>query len=489
MGIKRYDQQLVTGVAISGTTDNLGAWSSANLAPQLTSLPASSKGVLVKVLNTTSSPRWAGIRTNGKTNPEFLLDIPANSVYFYFIPFPSANKIIDFYKESESVEFRIIGALDGTFEFFNIDGVRPTIASTSGVLATRNISSCPEDATVITTGVKWCPQSETTTFANTVGGQQLIKVDSNKDVKINTSGTPTIIGYTTGDAGWLPWLATTEAYTADSTWRTAAGTQTGKTILFVGIDKSTTTNDFDFRSTGSAYNPTVTGSAFDENFYTDLSASGGWDYAAETGSTGSMYLMAAIGDYEAVGVSITDIDQFIAGEPFNITFSDPAFEATEIAVNDGDVIKTIPVTDGSGVAPMWAADAACLKFGNVTITATDGVDDSEPYIQSYSVFIGYQSVSLSSVSLSNYRAGTSPALKVSSLIAHPSAIAVGADGGVDSGSASGTYLVYDRDPDDFICRTYTLNYLAEPSGDDRGLTARGLTAVGLTATGLTAVGL
>jgi hypothetical protein len=486
MGIKAYDHQAITGLSNSGTTDNLGAWNVGfDVGAQLVDIPVGCPGLLIKTINTVSSNRWAGIRINGEASPEFLVDMGASQGRADFIKLKPGD-IVDFYRESAEIEFRVLFALDSTWTLFDVAS-RPSLASSGGSFTTRTISECPENSTVITGAHRWRPIGEATNITNAPSGQQIIKLDGSKQYTAATTTTIPVIGYTTGTVNWRPWLADTLTYTADSTWRAASNEYADNRGAHLLSDKTGTALEFDFRSRGSAY-ASAAGNGPDENYFTDLNSLGQFDYLAESTLTAPVYIMATIPDVEVNAVTITSIDQFIAGEPFEITFSAP-FSATSISATGGDVTVVIPVSGGAGIAPMWTATEECLKFGNVTITATDGVDTTDGFVQAYSIFDGYTAVELSSVSLTNYRAGTSPSLKVSSLVAYPPAITIDPDGGVDSGSTPGTYLIYDRDPDDFICRTYTLNYLVEPSSDDRGLTARGLTAVGPTATGLTAVGL
>jgi hypothetical protein len=492
MGVKSYDQQVVTGITNSGTTDGSGSWATIDTGAQLTALPDDASGLLIKVVNLSSSNRWAGIRTTGKTNNEFQIDFSPSNLGFYFVPFPSASKQISFYRESADIEFRVVCALDSTWVFFDIDGTRPTIASTSGILTTRTVSSCPESSTIISTGVRWCPQAQSTTFANNPTGQQLMQLDASKNVKINTNGTPTVIGYTTGDAAWGSWLSST-AYTADSTWRSGATDFTGKRLAFFGVDKSTATTRYDFRARGSSYNPAVTASAFDESFFTDLNSSGQWDYGFETGAAVTLYAMASFSDYETGVASIASIDQLIESEESTYAI-DGSLTVTGVTVSDGtysaDATDVTAVDDENGtfIAPTLTHGEVGARLGAVTVTATDGVDTTDPFADTYSK-AGYTTVILTSVSEFNYLAGFSPALKVDSQVAFdPTKGAIAVDGAY-SGTYEGSQIIWDHDPDDGIWRSVNIVTSGGSVVPQGGLTVRGLTVSGLSVSGLSVRGL
>lgn len=303
MGVKAYDNQLITGVSASGTTDQSGAWSSGvQLSLQLTAYPSGATGALIATRNNSTSPRWAGIRTTGKTNEEFLSDLPGRQeTRFDFVPFQPGQSSIDLYAENAAdIEFRVIALCDPTWVFFDRDAGLPVVASTSNSWASRTLSACPADSAAITQGELWRPSGESGGLVNRPSGQQLVKLDASQAADFKSNVDTPIRGYCTDPLLWNGWLAVTETYTADSTWRAASLSYSGKALLYLVVDKSGSSYGYDFRMRDSAYQPSLSGNSSLEIFYTGLNTAGEWDYGVESGVPSPvppLYAMAAIGPF------------------------------------------------------------------------------------------------------------------------------------------------------------------------------------------------
>jgi len=499
MGVKIYDQQQITGLTISGTTDGAGSWTiGVDTSAQLSSMPVNSPGLLIKVSNTNASPRWAGIRTTGVGTAEFQKDMTGNSSEFWFIPFTLPDSDLDFYLESTDVTFRVICALDELWVLFPIAS-RPTVPSTGTSWLSRTLTDCAENSAVITTGSRWRPTGETTNLTNALSGQQLVKLDGSKAVEFNTGGASlSVIGYHTGTTTWPAWLSDTVSYTANSSWQNAATSYPGKRLLFLQWDKTGAGFDIDFRARGSSYNPTSAGVQVDESFFSPMDASGQWDYFAETGSTGTLYALATIPDVETAAINITNIDQLIAGEESVLTVDSPLV-IDSVSVSDGSVTvicDAVSIDDENAnfFAPEWTDGEVGLKYGAVTVTATDGTDITEPYSDDIGIESGYSVVTLDSVSPSNYGAIAtppySPALEIGSQVRfNPLEITVSLNGVVGSvGDFEGVSSIADLTGGVVRFGTITV------SGGggvvtDGALTSISLTSIGLTSISPTSVGL
>lgn len=500
MAAKPFDQIEITGVSNSGTTDGSGS-STDNIDISLQfDLPSSCSGLLIKIRNVTTSPRWAGIRTSGETTWEVKKDFSQNNHEIFFIPLASGQTSLDFYRESSDIQFRVLAAFSSSVVFFDIDS-RPTTASASGTYASRTVGSCPINSTAITTGHKWRPTGESTGITNNPSGQQLVKLDSSSAYESASSSTQTVIGYfPAGEVTWGAWLSETQSYTADSTWRQSPITKAGYALAHLIVDKSSTATDYDFRETGSSFTTTAQ-NAFDENFFTSLNDDGNYDYFIETGSTSNVYLVASVDAISDVA-SISDIDQIKTGQISRVDF-DTAFAATSLSITDGTITKTFSATtvdadSVDGTVTPWVDEQTAVKIGAVTITATDGVDTTEPFAGDLEFWgdhpddatvVQFTAITLTSVSIYSIGYGAfDPPLKIGTQCVYDAARFDFYDDGEVSGDYVGETNFWFLDPDDDTARVFTLNTspATTPSG---GLTSVAITAVAPTATGITAVGL
>ena len=501
MGVKTYDHQALTGISDSGTTDGSGTWNvGVNLSAQLSAIPDNAKGALIKTINTSSSARWSGIRINGEATAEFLASMTGNNNRWDFIEFKNGIPTIDFYRQSNSIEFRVLWVLDYTWHFFQ-RASRPTISSSGGSPASRTIAECPAASTAITTAFRWRPTSESTNITNTPTGQQLIKLDADKTFTSLAGSTQTVIGYTT-DADWRPWLADTVSYTADSTWRAASNEYSDRRGAYLCADKTGSNLEFDFRARGSSYASAV-GNAADENYFTDLNSLGQFDYLAETGLSVPLYVMATVPDAQELIEQITDIDQSITGQTSTANFNTP-FAATSFAITGDTITKTASATTvdadtASFLMPQWVDLETCVALGDVVITATDGTDTTADFSDELSMQyqhpdagspVDFDYVELTSVGAAAL--SVIPLLQIGAQVAFDSTRCdVGLDGRVTFESYSGQSALWYRNPDDKIARLVIIDTSGEPPepGGGGSLTSIGLTSIGLTSTGPTSVGL
>lgn len=462
MGIKAYDHQAITGLSNSGTDNNIGAWNVGfNIGAQLVDLPVGCPGLLIKTINTISSNRWAGIRINGEASPEFLVDMGASQGRVDFIKLKPGD-IVDFYRESAEIEFRVLFALDSTWTLFDVAS-RPSLASSGGSFTTRTISECPENSTVITGAHRWRPIGEATNITNAPSGQQLIKLNGSKQYTAATTTTIPIIGYTTGTVNWRPWLADTLTYTADSTWRAASNEYADNRGAHLLSDKTGTALEFDFRSRGSAY-ASAAGNGPDENYFTDLNSLGQFDYLAETTLTAPVYIMATIPDAEIVEISISEIDQAITGEQstanFNAAFSATSFSITGDGITKNSAASIVDADTASFLMPQWVDLETCVAIGAVTITATDGTETTAGFpdalTMEYQNPDAFAPTPFNSIILTSVGAGAlgvSPIFQIGTQVVFDSTRCdVGLDGRVTFDSYSGQTALWYRNPDDKIAR-------------------------------------
>ena len=95
---------------------------------------------------------------------------------------------------------------------------------------------------------------------------------------------------------------------------------------------------------------------------------------------------------ESTGATITDIDDLVSGQAFEITFSDAGYLAESVTISDGVTQKALALTLVSGATYTGAmsqitAGETALLSGSVTAVATDGVEPTAGAIASYSISI------------------------------------------------------------------------------------------------------
>lgn len=476
MGIKVFENQpKVTanggGALTASANDGSGAWNtgidiSAILTTAGYSLPSDATGVIIKVgLNQSfGTGQWAGIRTNGKTAKAVNVNFPTSKSEF-FIPFNGSSKLLDFYtSDITHYDFRILGATDSTWTYFDIDAGYPQYAATGGSFQTKTITQVPANASVVADGSnsfcleKWRPVG-TATSSNTHTGTQLFYVDANKQVQFRTNIPTNLIAYTTSGVNWNTWRTVQETYTADSTWRAATYTAAGKKMLVLDFDKSTFVNWTDFRARSSTYNVSaaIPHNSYDEGFFTALDASGQWDYALETGSTGSLWIAASIDDY--LNASISSINQLVEGATSTLTFTSP-FTPTSASITDS--VRTITVTSFSGSSTIWTATCPALtdstlgiKLGSVSVTATNGSITTASYASSYTK-TGYSTVVLTDVSPDSIGQGFTPAEAIGDQYAFdPTKGSISALG-VFTSNYTGTQTIWHYSISDFKWRSFSV---------------------------------
>lgn len=507
MGVKLYFNQQLTGLTLSGVSDGSGVWNTVDFNAQLTGLPSDAVGVLLRVGIESSSPYWVGVRTTGKTTPIYQASLANRGQKYFFAPFAAGTKNLDIYLQSASAVFSVVAVLDATWHFFDIDAGLQNITGTgsTSTYAARTATGCPADSVIIMDGVRARPIGATGAISNTPVGMQVMKLDSSSQFEIATStNTTKVYGYCDStETAFSTWMSTTEAYTADSTWRTAAYTAgAGKKLLSVFVDKGTASLDVQLRATGSSFTRSTVG-ASDNVGFVGVSESGNFDYLLETTTAGSMYITAQFADYETYAANIVSIDQLIAGEISTVTFS-AAFVATQFAISDGTTTKIATATATANplvytfVCPDWVNGETGLFYGSVSIVATDGSASTGAFAATYSPPDGYSYVPAGVVSYYNYGAASTPPYSpelVEGTQARfiSSHVTIGTDLQLTSiFGFSGTTRVGDINPTSRIVRLDSVIIDGEvipPQDDYRGPTAIGLTAAGLTMVGLTATGL
>lgn len=508
MGVKIYNSQRLTGLTVSGTTDGLGVWNTINMASVLSGLPGDSTGILIKIFNDSSSTRWAGVRTNGKTNAHYHASMTGRSRKYMFVPFPAGSKLIDVYTQANTTTFDIVAVTDGKWTFLDIDAGLPTIngSGSTSTYTARTVSQCPANSVAITDPVRWRPTGDTATWANAPSGLQLVKINASQQFDIaSTVNTTKIWGYCAGsDVSWLSFFATQETYTADSTWRPAVyAAGAGKKLLFLALDKSGTGNDIDFRMRGSSYSQTTVGGA-DNNAFAEVDASGNFDYMIETGTTGSLYVLAALPDYETYAANIASLTPLVSGSVCTIAFTS-AFSATQVSISDGSVTKhatpspTANPLEFTFTVPSWVDGATGLKYGAVSVSATNGTVSTPAFADTYDQPSGLSYLlkvnesattpTATAVSYYNYGAAASPAFSPALKIGQqclfdPDEVTLFFDLTLESVSGfAGVTTVWDRDPDSFITRSaaITISSVSAPvmPADTTATVSAGATVLGI----------
>lgn len=480
MGVKLYDNQAITGLTLSGTTDGTGDWNTVDLGSQLVGLPSDATGVLLRVGHEIpTAGYWAGVRTTGKTTPVYHALLAIRSQKYFFVPFQEGTKNIDFYLQNSAIVFNVVAALDATWHFFDIDAGLQNITgsgSTSTYVA-RTATGCPANSVVIMDGVRARPVGATGAIANAPVGMQVIPLDAEGQFEIaTTQNTNKIYGYCdSSNTAFSSWMGATEDYTADNTWRTANFTASaGKKLLAVFVDRSTGSLDIQLRATGSTYTRSAV-LASDNYGYSGVNAAGKFDYLIESTTTGPMYIVAQFSDYETYAVSISSIDRLVAGSISTIEFVDD-YAATSVEISDGTTTKTASLTPTLNpavftfVCPDWVNGQTGLRYGNVSVVATDGVSTTASFDSEYQPPFGYNYVQATTVSYYNYGAAAEPPYSPELAIGTqsrfvPTHVTIGTDLQLESiVGFSGTTQVGDLDPTSRVVRLDTVTI--EATGED-----------------------
>lgn len=311
MSVHKVAITQITGLSVSGTTDQNGTWNEDVDLDSFVTVPSGATGVILHVTNTTSSARWAGARTPGKTNAVLLVDYPATNAQAQRIVPLGAGNTIDLYLEGTTVQFRILGFTDSTWTFFDIDGTLPTIPHTSGVTTTATASASVDGATAILahnfTGA-WSPIGESTTITATASGhtpnQLLMKTDASRQIRMNTNADTNILGYTTSNGvTWTTWLSSAESITADGTWRDGSSTNSDALFAHLQWTGFSSTQGFGTREDGAAAPANSPENNQGIGQFAPLSDAGAYEYNAESTFTGTPYVVAWLSENTSGGSS------------------------------------------------------------------------------------------------------------------------------------------------------------------------------------------
>lgn len=178
---------------------------------------------------------------------------------------------------------------------------------------------------------------------------------------------------------------------------------------------------------------------------------------------------------ESNETSISGIDPLVSGQTATVTLTDGALVPNQINITGGGVTKTAAlVATGtpfqySFTVPMPVDGQTMLSIGAVTSTVTNGVVTTVPANTTYSIRSAqpddltqrdFSSVTFTTIDAVNNVGtllGWTPALKTNGQAAFDTTRAIiNNDGTVDFQDYTGTSIFYFRDPDDFICRTWTV---------------------------------
>lgn len=303
MGVSKAALEQITGLSNSGSTGSGGTWNEDVDLDNTATAPAGATGAILRIINTSSSQRWAGVREPAKTTAHYQEDQLGRETKTIISPMGTGNTIDIYVENTSDVLFFVIGYVDWTF--FDIDSTLPTLPSTGSTLSTV---TAPSEVPAGTSGIlmrdfnqQWCPQEESTVYSDNIGGfGNILKLDGSKQVKIDTGTTYDILGhFPADDVTWLTWLSN-ESPTFDSTWNNGATTWSGEDAMFGIIDKGSTATYFTTRPEGSAFN-TISVSQFDACMWTPLGSLGDYEYNAETGGSGSFYPIATFSAISAGG--------------------------------------------------------------------------------------------------------------------------------------------------------------------------------------------
>lgn len=315
MGVRFFDNVAITGLSASGTTDANGTWNTSVDLGSFVTIPDGATGVILRVVNSDSSQRWAGVRTPGKTAIEWQIDTFANGVYDVICQ-TGAGNTIDLYCENATfVTFRVVGVTDPDWVFHDIDGSRPSVTSTASNWQSRTFSGAEDGALAVLTSTTvqgWRPTGASTNTTYAMSGFKLMKLNETKSLQLNVGTSVTAIASIVGGVTFSDWLTERQAVTFDSTWRDASMSASGSAGVMVHADKSGTGHRWDFRENGSAYTTNHTGTSPYTSFFTKVSEAGAFEYSAETGGNGTLYLFAKFADFTEPGPA-TAIDSLVGG--------------------------------------------------------------------------------------------------------------------------------------------------------------------------------
>lgn len=374
MGVKSYDNVLITGLSSSGTTDDLGAWNEDVALSSFVTLPSGATGVILRIDQTFGGNRWVGVRTPGKTTAAYLNDI-SQSQGWYVVCQLGAGGTIDLYCETAAnANFYIVAITDAAWSFTDIDS--PVTLSTTSTMTTFTLSGAPEGT--IAAAIKaefalsWRPYGSS---AGNYGGIGTCvgQVDSSKriDLRTSTSTTVRVVAYITSGVNFPTFASVSETWTADSTWRTSTMTNAGKSL--VNLKRGAIAEDGiggSLRRTGSAFNPNLNYSTLHEWQFTSLDSSGQFDYWLETGMTDTLHYLMASFDEPASGtaLSITSVSPSNIDSGETVTIVGTGFGASQGAsiVKIGNDEQAIQTWGDQEI--VFTASRGTQSMGNATLT-------------------------------------------------------------------------------------------------------------------------
>ena len=454
------DHVAITGLAASGTVDGIGTWNTSVDLDTFTTVPAGATAAIIDVYNTSSSQRWAGVRTPGKTAAVLLEDKASDDHGPVVVPLGAGNTV-DFYAENTTtVKFFIVGFLGSEWTWFDIDGTPETITSTSSAWADRTVSGVASGTTSICIDglFKWRPFGETTDVGVYVDNYQLVKLDGSKRVSFNSSADRTVRGYAASGVTWNAWLGTTLSYTADSTWRLSAVSSAGKALAIIAVGKSVGSSSLSFRQKGSTFD-TRDANTFPEAHFAPLDAGGEFEYNIETGTTGTAYVHAWL-DAATAGPTITDVNTDEALSPGETaTITGTGFGATQGA-GGVKLTQEAGALESALTGITWGGDTSItgtvalggLSYGATTsLVVTDNAAATGSIAVTFVPATGYSYVTLSGYPGTGYVIGedASPAVVDGDQVEYESTASSGATVTVN---ADGTFVLSTTDPGSFQYR-------------------------------------
>ena len=381
----------ITGLAVSGTTDDLGSWNiGVDLAPY--GVPVSATGAFIIIAHTSTSSRWAGLRDNTKSTPHVLGDYNGRYSYLQFVSV--SNGLVDIYTEG-LLKFFVVGYTDSDFVAFDIDTALPAQAHVSGIeqIVTAD-TSVPLSATVLVSrgAATFAPIQAGGALSRSSfsGSIHLVVLDeSNGFYSSNSISTP-LLGYDTSPATAL--AGDSVPIVADSSWRPVPTTYPNASMVFAmveGGDDAAISQTL--RASGSSYtDPSESGpaksSTSDGVVVSAVGTNGGLEYFAETGAIAPKITIYGFSGALPPGPSIALSTDLQPGASFTLNYSNyDAIPVSPVTITDSNNNSiTVPVTindsvngttgkhEGTATGTMPALPSsgsiAGLKFGTVNVS-------------------------------------------------------------------------------------------------------------------------
>lgn len=279
----------ITGLAISGTDDGTGSWNVGVNVGTFVSVPPGATGALLEVANITSSVRWAGARTTGKTTPELLEDFGQRSHTHLLVPLSGAG-LIDLYRETDAIVFRLLGFTGPETVYFDIDDTRPSVPSVGASWSTQNLSSIfPAGAQAFITKHSTVARYRTpgssysTTATGAAGKCTILPLNEARtlDCYYTSLNEPeNIIGYvTSGFVSAFP--AAISDHAGDSVYRVASAANPNAQFAVVLADNATFSRGWHVRAVGGSAAPSLLGSPMPRSLIAPLNDQGQFELTSE----------------------------------------------------------------------------------------------------------------------------------------------------------------------------------------------------------------